>query len=452
MRRRSVAAMSRLTSVQGAAVTIGAVLGTGVITLPALAIRTAGPASLLAWLALIVLSVPLAASFAALGARYPDAGGVSTYVRRAFGRRAAAVVGWCFYLAVMTGAPAAAMFGAGYVSAALGGGRTTTIVVSGLMILGVAGANAFGVSLSGRIQVGLAGLLVALLLVATIAAVPHAHLANLHPFAPHGGLAVVSAATLLVWGFAGWEAVTALAADFRRPARDLPRATAAALVVIGVLYLAIAAASVLVLGSAAGHAQAPLADLLAIAFGGGVRIFAAVAAVLLTLGAMNAYFSGAAKLGAALGRDGALPGWFSHGSQAGEVPRRSLAVVTAMGGVALLVVAASGAGTEVPTRLTTGSFVLVYVLGTAAAVKLLPRRSWSRRAAAFALLCVSALFVLAGWYLLWTLAVAAAALCYDRYRARLERRLPAAAAPDGAERPVTRVGAEPPPADCPASS
>jgi amino acid efflux transporter len=83
-----------MTVPQGAALSIGAVLGTGVIALPALAAETAGPASLLAWLALIALSVPLATTFAALGARYPDSGGVSTYVRRAFGGRAAAVVGW----------------------------------------------------------------------------------------------------------------------------------------------------------------------------------------------------------------------------------------------------------------------------------------------------------------------------------------------------------------------
>ena len=63
-------------------------LGTGVIALPALAAEIAGPASLLAWVALIVLSAPLAVTFAALGARYPDAGGVSTYVRTAFGASA----------------------------------------------------------------------------------------------------------------------------------------------------------------------------------------------------------------------------------------------------------------------------------------------------------------------------------------------------------------------------
>src|SRR5262252_2197642 len=99
--------MSRMTVSQGAAVSIGAVLGTGVISLPALGAQVAGPASLVAWTALVLLSVPLATTFAALGARYPDAGGVSTYVRHAFGGRSSAVVGWTFYFAVPVGAPAA---------------------------------------------------------------------------------------------------------------------------------------------------------------------------------------------------------------------------------------------------------------------------------------------------------------------------------------------------------
>src|SRR5438445_12536175 len=111
-----------MTMAQGAAVSISAVLGTGVIALPALAAGVAGPASLIAWVALIALSVPLAATFATLGSRYPDAGGVSTYVRNAFGARAAAVVGWCFYFAVPVGAPAASIFGGTYVAAAFGGG------------------------------------------------------------------------------------------------------------------------------------------------------------------------------------------------------------------------------------------------------------------------------------------------------------------------------------------
>ena len=410
-----------LTVPQGAALSIGAVLGTGVISLPALAADLAGPASLLAWFALVLLSVPLAATFAALGARYPDGGGVSTYARRAFGRRAAAVVGWCFYFAVPVGAPAAAMFAGHYVADVLGGGARTALATAMAITLVVGVANYFGIRVSGRLQLGLASVLILLLVAATVAALPYADLGNLRPFAPHGWAAVGSAAALLVWAFAGWEAVSSLAADYRRPARDLPRATAVTVVVVGVLYLAIAATSILVLGSAAGSSAAPLSDLLTLGVGGPVREITAVVAVLLTMGAMNAYFAGAAKLGAALGRDGALPAWFASGSAAGEIPRRSL---LAFGGLALVALTAFGVldlDVEVSVLVTTGSFSLVYVLGCAAAVRLLPRGTWAHRCAVVALVAVTGLLVLTGVYVVWALAVAAAALAYDAYANRGRR-------------------------------
>ena len=406
----------RLSAMQGAALYVGAVLGTGVIALPALAADVAGPASLLAWLALVLISVPLAATFAALGARYPDAGGVATYVRNAFGARAAAVVGWCFYFAVPAGGAAAAIFGGDYVAAATSGGEATVVATAAVLILVVTAANAFGVSVSGRLQLGLAAVLVALLVAAVGASAPHAQLANLHPFAPHGWAAIGPAAALLVWSFAGWEAITHLAAEFRRPQRDLPLAAGIAVVVVGALYLGVAGASVLVLGPAAGSTRAPLAELLARGFGGKVQVLAAVVALLLTLGAMNAYFAGAAKLGAALGRDGALPAWLARGSQAGDLPRRSLLVVAALASVALCAVALTGVNPRPLVLLTTGSFVTVYALGVASALRLLPRGSWAQRGARVALGAVIGLCVATGWYLLWPLAITVCALFYLRWR------------------------------------
>jgi amino acid efflux transporter len=264
----------------------------------------------------------------------------------------------------------------------------------------------------------LAATLVVLLVVTTALALPHAHLSNLHPFAPHGWSAIAPAAAVLVWGFAGWEAVTSLAADFRKPSRDVPRAAAIAIIVVGALYLAVAATSILVLGPATGASQAPLAELLAIAVGGPVKAITAVIALLLTFGAMNAYFAGASKLGAALGRDAALPAWFAKGSAVGDVPRRSLAVVASLSALALLVVAVGGIGTRQSVLLTTGSFVLVYIVGTAAAVKLLPRRTWAWAAAVIALISSVVLMVITGLYVLWPLVVAAAALLYNRRRNR----------------------------------
>ncbi|UAC02110.1 amino acid permease [Dactylosporangium vinaceum] len=407
-----------LTVPQGAALSIGAVLGTGVIALPALAAQTAGPAALVAWGILVVLSIPLAATFAALGARYPDAGGVATYARRAFGPRAAAIVGWSFFLAVPVGAPAAALFAGEYVASAAGGGTATALGTAAVLMVIVTAGNLGGIRVSGKLQLGLAALLITLLVTATVTALPHADLGNLRPFAPNGWWSIGPAVAVLVWGFAGWEAVTSLAADFRTPGRDLPRATGIALVVVGLLYLGIAAASTLVLGpglAAGGRGgAAPLAELLAIGVGGHVRTIAAAAAVLLTLGTMNAYYAGAAKLGAALGRDGALPAWFARGAAAGAVPRRSLLVVAALGASSLVLVAATGMGTRVLVLLTSGCFVLVYLLGSAAAVKLLPAGSGARVGAIVALVSSIGLVVVTGWYMIGTLVIAAGAAAYVR--------------------------------------
>src|SRR5262249_57314263 len=67
--------------------------GPGLRPARALAGRAAGPASIVAWAALLAFSAPLAITFAALGVRHPVAGGVYAYVREGLGDAAAAVTG-----------------------------------------------------------------------------------------------------------------------------------------------------------------------------------------------------------------------------------------------------------------------------------------------------------------------------------------------------------------------
>jgi amino acid efflux transporter len=105
-----------LSVVRGGALYAGALIGPGLLLVPALAAQTAGAASILAWGALLVLSAPLAITFAALGVRHPVAGGVSAYVREGFGDAAAAVTGGWFLGAVMLGAPAVSLIGGYYVA------------------------------------------------------------------------------------------------------------------------------------------------------------------------------------------------------------------------------------------------------------------------------------------------------------------------------------------------
>lgn len=415
--RSKAASAGGLSVGQGAALSIGAVLGTGVLTLPALAAEIAGPASLLSWLALILLSVPLAGTFAALGARYPDAGGVATYVRRAFGDRTAAMIGWCFYTAVPAAAPAAAMMAGRYVADAIGGGRATEITTAAVLTVIVWALNAVGLRLSGPVQLGLAAVLAALMVLTVVVALPHLRPDAVGPLLPHGWGSVAAAAGLLVWAFAGWEAMSSLAAEYRDPARSVPRATTIALITVGVLYLALASTTILVLGQRAGASAAPLSDLMALGIGPVARPATAVVAVLLTIGTMNTFFAGAAKLGAALARDGALPDWFAQGSSAGAVPRRSLLIVG--GGALLSLLVTSVAGLDLTTVMlpATSSFTAVYLVGSAAAVRLLPP-GWARRGSVIATAASLALAVSIGAPMLWPVGVSVAAALYLAFRRR----------------------------------
>jgi amino acid efflux transporter len=401
-----------LTSVQGTALTLGAILGTGVISLPAIAVQRAGPASLLAWGALLLVSVPLAVTFSALGVRHPDGGGVTTYARLAFGEGVATALGWAFYLTIGVGAPVAAGFAGAYVADACGGGRTTTLVTAGLVILLVAALNWLGIRLSARVQLGLA-LVIAIVLAVTVAlSLPHAHTTNLHPFATHGAHGVAAAVAALVWAFAGWEIMASVSGEYADPARDIPRAATFTLVLVAVLYLGIAYATVAVLGGAPG--SAPLSSLLVLSLGGAARPVMTIVAVLLTVGTMNSYFAGAARLGAALARDGSLPRWLD---QRGE-PRRALLVTTVLGLGTLGVMAVTGASTERTLLITTGTFSVAYLVATTAAVRLLPARTWGRRAAVVSALASVALVASTGWPVLVPIAVGCAGIAWSLARRR----------------------------------
>jgi len=394
-----------LTVSRGAALYVGALVGPGLLLVPGLATQVAGPASVLAWGALIALSAPIAATFARLGVRHPVPGGVTAYVEEAFGPTAAAVTGTWFVTAVVAGGPAVALIGGLYVADLAGGGRTTAVAVALTLLLGVLAANGAGLRLSSGLQLALSAVLVTTVTLAVAVSLPTGGPERWTPFAPHGWWAVGTAANLLIWLIIGWEAMAQLAGEFAHPARDLPRAVVLAFVVIAVLYAGLGAATVVV--TAGRGTTVPLADLMQAAFGTPGRRATTVLAVVLTAGTMNVYTASAARLAAALASAGALPGWLA-GDAARDVPRRPL-VALAVSGPLLL--AALGAGLVTPAeavRATSACFVAVYVLALAAATRILDGAARAVAALATVLTLVVAAF--SAWYLLVPLAAAALAV------------------------------------------
>ena len=385
---------------QGSALYISAVLGTGILVLPSLAATTAGPASIVAVVAVLLLSIPLAGTFAALAARYPDAGGVATFVRLALGRTAARMAGYFFFFGVCVGSPVVAVLGSSCVVAIFGGPRWVVIGVAVLILIPPFVSNAFGLRVSGWVQLVLTGALVVIVVGVVAVSAPAARPQNFTPFLPHGWVGVGAAISLFVWAFAGWEAVTHIAGEFRSPRRTIPLATAIAIAAVGAAYLALQVVTVAVLGSSAGDSPVPLLDLVAkTAPRFGPAFVAAIAAVV-ALGVLNAYLGAFAKLGASLGRDGDLPRWLAKGAEPGGIPRRSLVVVGVLAIVYLAALVLSGLSLQPFILIHTSCMVAVYALGMAAAVRLLARWSLGWWLAILSCALVLGLLVLAGVHLL----------------------------------------------------
>jgi amino acid efflux transporter len=406
--------VANLGVIRGGALYVGALIGPGLLLVPALAVQAAGAASIVAWGALLVLSAPLAVTFAALGVRHPVAGGVSAYVRKGLGDDAAAVTGGWFLAAVALGAPAVSLIGGYYVADLTGSGTPVAAAVGLAMFAAVLAANLFGVRVSSGFQLALSSVLIVVVAVAVAVALPSHGGDNWTPFAPHGWWAIGTSANILVWLFVGWEAVAQLAGEFRRPGTDLPRAAALAFGVVTVLYVGVAVATI---GVTAGtHSRVPLADLVSVGFGRSGRDATAVLAVALTMGTMNVYLAGPAKLTAALAAEGALPLWLA-GDRERSIPRRPLLVYAPVV-FAVIAIVLAGVGTTFELiRATSACFIAVYAVALLSAVRILDGPV--RAAAAVSLVLSGVVAVFSAAYL--AVPVAAGVLAFA-LRRRLQPR------------------------------
>jgi amino acid efflux transporter len=304
-----------------------------------------------------------------------------------------------FLAGVIGGAPIVCLIGASYVTDLTGGGQLARAAVAAGLLLTVIGLAAGGLRASTAAQLVLVSLLTVVVVVAAAGSAPGARAANWAPFAPHGWLSVGSAAATLMFSFVGWEAVAPLTTRFAEPSRQLPRAVAIALAVTTTLYLGLAVATISVLGPHAAT-DVPLAALLSHAIGAAGPAAAAVAAIVLTIGAVNAYISGAAAIAGQLAP--AVPG--------SRRPAPTLWLPTAIAAAGLLLITAyalrivaAAALVSVPTVL----FLTVYLGAMAAAVRLL--RGPARLAALPGALAVIVMLGFCGWALVLPTAVTLAA-------------------------------------------
>ncbi|WP_223694912.1 APC family permease [Leifsonia poae] len=397
---------------------VGALLGPSLLLLPGLAAAAAGPASILAWLFMLIVSGLLAVVFAVFGLRTPSGGGVATYVTTAFGPRLGTATAWCFLAGVIAGAPVVCLIGGNYVADLLGGGTRTSLIAAGILLVVVLIVTLAGARASAGMQLGLVGLLLAMVAVAVVGAIPSARADNWIPFLPHGWGSIGSAASSLMLSFVGWESVASLTVRLRNVRTQLPKVIGISFATTTLIYLALAFSTIAVLGVDAGG-TVPLVRLMERPLGPAAPLIGAIVAVLLTLAAVNAYISGGTALATNL---------LSPSADAGpRLPGRLFVPVgIVLASVVLLGAYATGLLTlaqmvSVPTAL----FLSVYVMCTAASVRTF--RGGLLVVAVLAFAGVAAVAVFTGWTLAIPLLVGVAG--YLRARPAL-RRTPSSDATD----------------------
>ena len=310
------------------ALTVGMVVGIGVFKAPSLvALRLDDPVLILAlWTAGAVIMFVGALCYAELGSAFPDAGGEYRFLYRAYGPGTAFLFGWGRLAVVQTGAIAAVAFVLGDYAQRLaplgphGPGLYAAAGVAGLTLLNIRGTR-----ISARLQLALAVLLVAAaagaaalgLLSDTVAAPPAAA-------APPDGIpwpAMGFAMIFVMLTYGGWNEAAYFTAELRDVRRTLLRVLALATVIVALLYLALNAAYLKVLGPAAMRASDAVgADYMRVLMGDlGATLLAAliVVAALTTLNAT--IFTGARSI-YALGRDVPLLGPLGRWNARAEGP------------------------------------------------------------------------------------------------------------------------------------
>ncbi len=353
---------------------MSSVLGSGILVLPGLAAQIAGPASLIAWTILSLASYPLAFTFASLSARKPESGGVYSFAKESFGSRLANGVSWLFIMWFVTGAPAVSIIAASYLAYALPLTREMIYLVAAFMILGAFLVNYQGIRISGRVQMIVITAITGLLIVAVAASIPFIRTDNFTPFAPNGFIPIGVAAALIFWSYLGYENVSNIAEEFKNPERDFHRSILYSVVLVSLLYLSRAIATVGTDAYTSGKSVAPFAAILSNSIGGYAALGTAILAVVIIFSTMNAYSAGMSRVVYASARDGGVPRWFGKLNARTGVPHRSLILLQGTGLISLVFYYILNFDLTTILLIPSGAAILVYIIGSGSGIKLLKGR------------------------------------------------------------------------------
>lgn len=220
---------------------IGAVLGSGIIILPPLAIEAAGDWAIIGWGATTLFGIAFAYLFAKIGTLFPGDGGAANAVERAFGPSAKLLASATLSCAVLFG-PAAVIL---TIIQYLPPGVAPESPVDRALLAAVIQISCAILVVSGLKNMSHFTMLLAstatILLLTGAGLTLFFHSAPPAPLPPVNTSAMGYTMLLLFWAVVGWEVVGNFGAEVVNPRRTVPRAAVIAALIIGLVSMAVAA-------------------------------------------------------------------------------------------------------------------------------------------------------------------------------------------------------------------
>jgi amino acid transporter len=207
-----------------------------------------GPTSIFWTIVIIVFFfVPYGLITAELGSTYPDAGGIYSWVVRAFGKRWGTRVSWWYWVNVALWVPSVYVMFAGTLSSMFFH-DSLSFWVQVIIAIALIWVNYFVNSRTLELGAWVANLgagitMAVTLILAVVAAIYASHSGSATDFSvsamlPTGGIhAIVLALPIIIYNFLGFELMSAASGDMRDPKHDVPKSIGIAAVLIGGFYL-----------------------------------------------------------------------------------------------------------------------------------------------------------------------------------------------------------------------
>jgi len=316
------------------AISVGAMIGSGIFILPALALKIAGPAVILAYLLAGLLVVPAALSKSEMATAMPEAGGTYIYIERGMGPLLGTIAGAGTWFSLSFKGALALVGGVPYLLLLFDLPlKPVALALAALLIL----VNVVGAKQTGRLQVGIVVVMLAALGWFAAGSAPSAQTGNYADFFADGIGGLLAATGLVFVSYAGVTKVASVAEEVEDPGRNIPLGILGSLAFTTVLYVAIVAVLVGVTdpGSVAGTLT-PVAVAAEVTLGRAGVVAVILAAILALVSTANAGILSSSRYPFAMSRDSLAPPSLSAVSDRFGTPVNSITLT----GVVLLVLIA----------------------------------------------------------------------------------------------------------------